>query len=105
MATKSAKLCKECGKRPARAAVLNMQYKSAHRFVYRKGHDLCRQCWKALRDKLRTEAPHEAPAQPGLGDIARELFAAADAAGSPDTTTTDPTGAPPTPASKTATGK
>ena len=83
--------------------MLNMQYKSAHRFVYRKGHDLCRQCWKALRDKLRTEAPHEAPAQPGLGDIARELFAAADA-GSPDTAT-EPTGAPPTPASKTATGK
>ena len=81
MATKQSKLCKECGKRPARSAVLNMKYRGAHRMVHRKGHDLCRQCWTALRDKMRTTAVPNAiqtqtPAQPSLGDIARELFAA-----------------------------
>jgi len=47
------RLCEGCGKRPARAAVLNMRYRGSHRFVYRKGHTLCSSCWRDLRNKIR----------------------------------------------------
>ena len=49
------RLCTGCGKRPARSAVMNMNYRGAHRQVYRKGHDLCAACWRDLRNKMRIQ--------------------------------------------------
>lgn len=53
MAKKEQRLCQHCKKRPARAAVLNMNYTGSHRYVFRKGHSLCSECWRNLRNSTR----------------------------------------------------
>jgi hypothetical protein len=65
------KLCNGCGKRPARAAVLNMSYRGSHRFIHRKGHDLCQSCWRNLRNKLR------------ITNVTQNVAAISDATGHP----------------------
>ena len=50
--------CSECRKRPARFVVRGKTQPQSD-----KRHDLCRQCYRAYRDKLRMEDAATAPSE------------------------------------------
>jgi hypothetical protein len=52
---KEKRLCVKCGKRPPRHITRGKRYCGPH---LSQGHELCAQCWRALRNSMREGRPY-----------------------------------------------